>query len=279
MPLQTPNPDRSITDRQTARHLAPIRSVLRRSGLLLATALLVACGGGGGGGGDGGGSGGGSIPPVVDPLIIKGRYVTDPNVAPAYTVLVVPAAGGGSDQAWAVSTSGDTLIRLSLTSSLAVTGQRYKLTDPIGRESIMGTAVLEGTASSASLRLPGLIAVSSATTLLTRTDRLTDAAVQATVAGAWTGQFDAGARTLTWTVASGGQLTGNSNTGCTYTGSLVARTDASVFDVSFDQTCPTVPTPTTLRFSGVARPSSASSLTVVAVSADEVVPWVGLMQK
>ena len=234
---------------------------------LLATALaatLSACGGGGGN---------------DDPLIAQGRYTTATGVSPAYTVLVVPASAG-AHQAWAVSSTGDRLAKLNLSAANAVTGKRYNLSaNPITPEAVTGTATLAGPASSASLTLPGRSTLPATTTVVSRTDRLTEAATLATVAGSWSGSFDAGARTATWTISGAGVLSGSSSTGCTYTGNLVARSDAPVFDVSFTQTCPGIPTDTVTSFSGLARVSGSAgstSLTVVAVSTNEETPWVSL---
>lgn len=235
------------------------------AGAALMASLLVACGGGGGG--------------DEDPLIAQGRYTTAAGVTPAYTVLVVPSSAGGH-QAWAVSSTGDRLAKLSLSSANLVTGKRYNLNaNPITPEAVAGTATLAGPASSASLSLPGLATLSTTTTLLNRTDRLTQAATLGAVSGSWSGSFAAGARTATWSINDSGAVSGSANTGCTYTGSFVARSDAPVFDVSFTETCPSVPTNTVTVFSGVARQDSSSGtnrLTVVAVSADETTPWVSL---
>lgn len=249
------------------RHFAQ-RASKAAGAALLATALaatLSACGGGGGG--------------DDDPLIAQGRYTTATGVSPAYTVLVVPASAG-AHQAWAVSSTGDRLAKLSLSAANAVTGKRYNLSaDPITPEAVTGTATLAGPASSASLSLPGLSTLPATATVVSRTDRLTEAATLATVAGSWSGSFDAGARTATWTISGAGVLSGFSTTGCTYTGNLVARNDAPVFDVSFTQTCPGVPSTTVTSFSGLARVSGSAGstgLTVVAVSTNEETPWVSL---
>ena len=230
---------------------------------MLAT-VLVACGGGGG---------------DEDPLIAQGRYTTASGVTPAYTVLVVPASAG-AHQAWAVSSEGDRLAKLSLSATNAVTGKRYDLSANAltPTEAVTGTATLAGPASSASLSLPGLATLSTTATQVTRTDRLTETTTLATISGTWSGSFDAGVRTATWTINGSGALSGFSSTGCTYTGSFTARNDSPVFDVSFTQTCG-APTSTVTSFSGIARQSNSAGsnrLTVVAVSTDESTPWVSL---
>ena len=229
---------------------------------MLAT-VLVACGGGGG---------------DEDPLIAQGRYTTASGVTPAYTVLVVPASAG-AHQAWAVSSEGDRLAKLSLSATNAVTGKRYDLSANAltPTEAVTGTATLAGPASSASLSLPGLATLSTTATQVTRTDRLTETTTLATISGTWSGSFDAGVRTATWTINGAGALSGSASTGCSYTGTFTARSDSPVFDVSFTQTCPGAPTDTVTTFNGIARRSSSSAnLTVVAVSADESTPWVSL---
>jgi len=225
--------------------------------------LLAACGGGGGG--------------DEDPLIAQGRYTTGTGVTPAYTVLVVPSSAG-AHQAWAVSSAGDRLAKLSLSATNVVTGKRYDLSANAltPTEAVTGTATLAGPASSASLSLPGLATLSTTATPLSRTDRLTETTTLAAISGTWSGSFDAGVRTATWTINGSGALSGSSSTGCTYTGSFAARSDSPVFDVSFTQTCG-APTSTVTSFSGIARRSSSSAnLTVVAVSTDETTPWVSL---
>lgn len=233
------------------------------AGAALLVAVLAACGGGGGG--------------DEDPLIAQGRYTTGTGVTPAYTVLVVPSSAG-AHQAWAVSSAGDRLAKLSLSATNVVTGKRYDLSANAltPTEAVTGTATLAGPASSASLSLPGLATLSTTATPLSRTDRLTETTTLAAISGTWSGSFDAGVRTATWTINGSGALSGSSSTGCTYTGSFAARSDSPVFDVSFTQTCG-APTSTVTSFSGIARRSSASAnLTVVAVSTDETTPWVSL---
>lgn len=233
------------------------------AGAVLLVAVLAACGGGGAG--------------DEDPLIAQGRYTTGTGVTPAYTVLVVPASAG-AHQAWAVSSAGDRLAKLSLSATNVVTGKRYDLSANAltPTEAVTGTATLAGPASSASLSLPGLATLSTTATPLSRTDRLTETTTLAAISGTWSGSFDAGVRTATWTINGSGALSGSSSTGCTYTGSFAARSDSPVFDVSFTQTCG-APTSTVTSFSGIARRSSSSAnLTVVAVSTDETTPWVSL---
>jgi len=233
------------------------------AGAALLVAVLAACGGGGGG--------------DEDPLIAQGRYTTGTGVTPAYTVLVVPSSAG-AHQAWAVSSAGDRLAKLSLSATNVVTGKRYDLSANAltPTEAVTGTATLAGPASSASLSLPGLATLSTTATPLSRTDRLTETTTLAAISGTWSGSFDAGVRTATWTINGSGALSGSSSTGCTYTGSFAARSDSPVFDVSFTQTCG-APTSTVTSFSGIARRSSSSAnLTVVAVSTDETTPWVSL---
>jgi len=233
------------------------------AGTAVLATVLAACGGGGGG--------------DEDPLIAQGRYTTGTGVTPAYTVLVVPSSAG-AHQAWAVSSAGDRLAKLSLSATNVVTGKRYDLSANAltPTEAVTGTATLAGPASSASLSLPGLATLSTTATPLSRTDRLTETTTLAAISGTWSGSFDAGVRTATWTINGAGALSGFSSTGCTYTGSFAARSDSPVFDVSFTQTCG-APTSTVTSFSGIARRSSASAnLTVVAVSTDETTPWVSL---
>jgi hypothetical protein len=82
--------------------------------------------------------------------------------------------------------------------------------------------------------------------------------------GTWKATYNAGAITTTLTVAATtGVLSGSSSTGCTYSGTLLPRTDdPAIYKADFTETCLTG-TPTVL--SGVATLNAAKSGISIAV--------------
>jgi len=221
------------------------------------TSLLAACGGGGGDG-----ASAAAAPAAIDPLSLKGRWVTAVGAAPAFTAIVVPE--GGNAGAWVLANDASRLIRLVLRSDNTAAGKSYVL-NPAGTAStdVSGSFTTDLAASPKGLTINGIPATTLA---LTQSAPLATGAVQGDIAGTWTATLGGGAQTTQWTVTGSGSMTGTSTTGCTYAGIVVAMVNTAAYNVSFTETCPVgVPA----AFSGIATVNAAlSALTVVSEDTD-----------
>ena len=233
------------------------RNVSTALGAIALSCLLAACGGGGGDG-----ASAPATPAPIDPLSLKGRWVTAGIAAPAFTAIVVPE--GGNAGAWVLANDASRLVRLVLRSDNTVAGKSYVLT-PAGTAAVdvMGSFTTDLAASPKGLTING---VPAATLALTQSATLAAAAVQGDVAGTWAATLGGGAQTTQWVVTGSGSMTGSSTTGCTYAGIVVAMVNTAAYNVSFTETCPVgVPA----AFSGIATVNTAlSALTVVSANAD-----------
>ena len=233
------------------------RTISASLGAIALSSLLAACGGGGG---DGASTA--STPLAIDPLSLKGRWVTAVGAAPAFTAIVVPE--GGNVGAWVLANDASRLVRLVLRSDNTASGKSYVL-NPAGTAStdVSGSFTTDLAAAPKELTING---VPAATLALTQSVTLAAAAVQGDIAGTWTATLGGGAQTTQWVVTGSGSMTGSSTTGCTYAGIVVAMVNTAAYNVSFTETCPVgVPA----AFSGIATVNAAlSALTVVSETAD-----------
>ena len=219
------------------------------------SSLLAACGGGGSDG-----ASAAAAPAAIDPLSLKGRWVTAGGAPPAFTAIVVPE--GGNAGAWVLANDASRVVRLVLRSDNTAAGKSYVL-NPAGTAAadVMGSFTADLAASPKGFTING---VPAATLALTQSATLAVAAVQGDAAGTWTATLGGGAQTTQWVVTGSGSMTGSSTTGCTYAGIVVAMVNTTAFNVSFTETCPVgVPA----AFSGIATVNAARSGSVPA-SAD-----------
>jgi hypothetical protein len=226
-------------------------------GAMAVSCLLAACGGGGSDG-----AGAPAIPAPIDPLSLKGRWVTVGAAAPAFTAIVVPE--GANAGAWVLANDASRLVRLLLRSDNTAEGKSYVL-NPAGTAAVdvSGSFTADLAASPSELTINGVPAVTLA---LSQSATLAAAAVQGDAAGTWTATLGGGAQTTQWVVTGSGSMTGTSTTGCTYAGIVVAMVNAAAYNVSFTESCPVgVPA----AFSGIATVNAGlTALTVVSANAD-----------
>jgi hypothetical protein len=192
---------------------------------------LVACGGGGG------------STPTSDPqpLVatdLQGRWATSASGSSTQVAVVLPSSAGSTNVSlWMLSAEPQTLssltkaqVRTTGLDGVTVSGSRYSLTDVSASE----TVTFSGTANLSTSEL----SLNAGTLLLTRSDTMRTTVSLTDVAGNW--RSTAGGRQVSvdWTVATGGQVTASSTTGCTYAGTLVARTGVAALDANLTETCP-----------------------------------------
>ena len=233
----------------------------RRSALLAGLALaLAACGGSP--------SGETVIPSTFDVAQLQGRWVTGTGVTPGYTTLILPPQAG-SATAWVLAQDAGSLTRLSLAggAALSVSGKSYSLTG-----AALGQPVSTGASAAANLTaVPKTLTFSnlSASTspiALSLSDGLTGAPPQADVSGNWSASAGNGAQEVNWSLNASGTISGSSTTGCVWSGTLLARVDARLYNASMTENC----AGTINQFSGVATVNADKSrLTVVGTLIDE----------
>lgn len=217
---------------------------------VLLAATLTACG-----------SGGGGDSSVSGPSAqVQGRWATAAGSTPAYTAVGVPASNA-SATVWVLANDASRLAKVTVQDSGALTGKAYALGQSTAAIAITGQW---STPAAKSIALTG---VTSGTLTFAQTDALTAAAVQADAAGNWTATTGGGARTVTWTVAASGAVSGSSTTGCTYSGTLAAMANASAYTAAVREACADG---VISQYSGIATLNPAkNALSMVATSADE----------
>lgn len=105
--------------------------------------------------------------------------------------------------------------------------------------------------------------------------RYDTAAVLADFAGDWSSSQSGGAVTVNWAITAPGVVTGQSSTGCAYSGLLQARAEAkAVVDVVVNETC----AGTTTLLTGVAT-LNEGKLSVTTTTADETAAVLLSMQR
>jgi len=241
--------------------------------VLLTAAALTACGGG-------------DDAPVADPDVkpqpepspinpapaptllsaaqLQGRWQTASGVTPARTAIVLPGAAAGSTDLWLLASDLSSLARLQVsttgTDGVSATGKTYSLpssSSNVGQSfSASGTANLSNSNSNSSLSL------NSGALWLTRGDALTSPSTLAEVLGAWRTSVGSAAVTVNLSLAASGALSGSSTTGCSYSGTLAARSDATAYNTTLTETCSTG----SVNFAGIATYRAAQTTTAAALT-------------
>lgn len=238
---------------------------------LAVASLITACGGGGD-----------ATPVLPTPdsasalssaVQLQGRWVTASHINPARTGVVLPGSGTNVADADLWLLSADLLslskLRLSIsgTNSVSATGKTYSIPSTSGNS---GQAV--SYSGSASL-VNSTLSLNDGALLLTRRDTLKVASNTSDVLGNWQASFGGKAVTINWTISANDStsttLSGPGSTGCSYSGSLAARSDATALQASLAETCAGVLT----NFEGIAtyraaQGSSPATLTLAMTSLD-----------
>jgi hypothetical protein len=176
----------------------------------------------------------------------------------------MPAANS-SAAVWLLANDASRLVRLTAQDSGTLAGKTYALGQNTAAAAVNGQWSTSASTPK-SLTLSGL---PSGSLTLTQTDALTSAAVQTDAAGAWKATVGGNAQSVSWAVTASGAVSGSSTTGCTYTGTLTAMTNASAYTAAFRETCSDG---ASTLFNGIATLNSAkNALSMVATGADESV--------
>ncbi|MCW5289969.1 hypothetical protein D5041_13230 [Verminephrobacter aporrectodeae subsp. tuberculatae] len=234
---------------------------------IAATTLLTACGPGGPGGPDGGGT----AATTINPADLKGRWATPKEATTAMTAIIIPDAGTAN--VWLLANDSSRLVKLMVRGDdSSSNGKSYALSAD-GRaagdgQPVVGKATLTATPKSVSFT-----GVNATVLALNQSDALAGPAVQADVAGSWDVSMSSGSRKVQWSLDAAGAIAStdsSSTTGCTYTGTLAAMTDAGAYKAQFSEACPDTGGTKTVNFSGIATINPEKSrLTVIATSADD----------
>jgi len=240
-----------------------------------AAALLSACSGGGGGGPSDNGSDSdpGTTPPPVNPVAfsaeqLQGRWLTSSGISPASTGLVLPGSSG-TTELWVLANDLSSLTRAQITTSgadvVSAAGKSYSL--PSSSSQVGQAASYSGTANLTN----NTLSLNAGTLLFTRTADLKAASGQSDIAGTWSGSAGGQTVTFAWTIAANGTLSAASSTpGCSYSGSVIARSDATAYNASVTETCPGF---SPISFSGIGtyrapQGSIPAALTLAMTSTD-----------
>lgn len=239
-----------------------IASLARRASLLAAcAAALAACGGGGGGGGDA------PAANLVDPASIlqnfwSGAVANGADGATRASAVVMP-----DGTAWVAMESPLAVVGVAKValSGTAVDAQSATFTGSGNYYSLAGGAAqpltAAGTVSAASLS--GTATTAAGTSDLNWTPvtapSFAAAAQPADVQATWTATVGGGALVVTWTIDAAGALTGATNTGCTYTGTVKPSAGGiAVYDVAAAEACGGPPA-TTRNLAGIATLNAAKT--------------------
>lgn len=292
------NTSKQTTLTPHAKGTTPANTALSWLTSALAATLMSACGGGGSGGitpstnpsqtdqaggtGSGGNTATGTPSPTLSPAQLQGRWQTASAVTPARTAIVLPGAAS-STELWLLASDLSSLSRLQVSTSgtdvISASGQTYSWTATATNTNT--TTATTSNASNASN--PGQSATYSGTAnlsnntlslnagalLLTRSDVFTAPTNLADVQGDWRASVGSKVVTVSLNLTTGGTLSGTSSTGCTYSGTLAARSDASAYNASVTETC----SGTSVSFGGIAtyraaQASAAAALTMALTSTD-----------
>jgi hypothetical protein len=163
---------------------------------------------------------------------------------------------------------------LSINDQAVFSGKTYALgsSTPI---TATGTVVADLTSTTKTLSLNG---ANSEVLQVTLQDALTQPASLADTGGNWTGSVSSGVQRLNFSIASQtGILSGTSTTGCTYSGNLVAVSNASAFTSTLNENCPDG---STANFEGIATLNADKNrLTIVAATQAQTSGLVLLLSK
>lgn len=231
---------------------------------------LVGCGGGGGGGTTSGGGGGGdnnATPPVLPQGIWRGS--SDEGTL---AVMVLPESAGGT--VWAVGRSADQTTTSLYQAPLSIAGQAYSGTGTaltvVGSASPTSTPGLTVTVAAGSpagqtisFVLNGEVGVLTYGSHYQTPASLSGAPGTTMWAGTWSSAQSVqglGSVVTQWTVASNGALSGSGTGGCTYTGTVLPRSEGkALVDVTVTESC----NGTVLGFTGVGSPGVDANGNVV----------------
>lgn len=235
-----------------------ITGTFKRSVNILVIATTVAITGCGGGGGSSNSTGTDPKNPNTSVPSPKGFW-TGTQGASSLSAIVL--ANGDS---WIISDDAGTInfARIQTTAtgnSFGGTGTRYLLqSGTVEPVTASGTFVEKTT-------LSGSMSPVSNSFILAYNTRYETIASLTDAAGSWLGSY--GSSTLTLNVASTGSLSGNSTTGCKYSGTLMTRSsDPAVFDVNFIETCGVNANPAVKALSGIATINAAKTAISIATS-------------
>ena len=252
---------------QTPTH--PSKSILRRTTRLVwlasAATLISACGGGGGG--DAAPAPAPTPTPTPSPtelsaVQLQGRWLTSSGITPVRTGIVLPTAAGGAEL-WLLASDLRSLSRLQVSTSgtdgVSATGKTYPL--PSSSSNPGQSATYNGSANLSN----NTLSLNAGALLLTRSDALKTPSLVADVVGNWSGSAGGQTVALQWTIAANGAISGPSSTGCSYSGILSARSDASAYNASVTETCTTG----VVNFAGIATyRATPAALTLAMTSTD-----------
>ncbi len=203
-------------------------------------------------------------PAPVAASALQGRWLPASSVQ-GYTLVVLPAVSS-SAQAWALAQDGSALAKLNINSdaALAVSGRSYSLSTGTQTVSTLtGSATAVVSTTTKTLSITGLASSSLA---FTQSDALSTPALQADLTANWRASFNQGSQIVNWTVASSGAVSGNSNTGCTWSGNLLALNNATIYSANLTESCTTGNT----QLEGIATINAAKTqLTVATTSTDQ----------
>lgn len=197
---------------------------------------------------------------------MQGRWLTSTGVTPARTAIVLPGAEG-STEVWLLASDLSSVSRLQLSTSgidgVSASGKSYRL--PSSATNVGQSVSDSGTANLSNNSL----SLNSGALLLTRSDALTTASNLADVVGNWSASVGGQTATLRLAVAANGVLSGSGSTGCSYSGSLSARGDATAYDARLSEVCSSG----TTAFAGIAtyravQGSTPAVLTLVMTTTD-----------
>ena len=218
--------------------------------------ILSACGGGGS---DSSRSGGTITPPTsVDTSTLQGRWVTVSGAAPGYTALVVPdSTTTNTATAWLLAQDASRLVKVSATSGQSANGKSYDLANPgsTATDIASGTYTANLSVSPNSISFANVLGASLS---LAQSDPLRGSAAYADAVGTW--KASVGAVDVTWTLSGTGALSGNSTSGCRYSGSATTPTAVKLYRIGFTESC----SATSNVFAGIATLNTERTrLTVV----------------
>jgi hypothetical protein len=204
-------------------------------------------------------------PASVAAAALQGRWLTSVST-PNYSLIVLPAVGD-SAQAWALTQDSSILAKLNISSgtTLSVSGKSYSLigavTQTVSTLSGSATAMINNTPKTLSLS-----GVSNTNIAFTQSDAFTTPPLQTDLAANWRASFNQGSQIVNWTINQAGAVSGNSNTGCTWSGNLLALSNAAAYSASLIESCATGNT----SLEGIATiNASKTQLTVATTSVDQ----------
>lgn len=242
--------------------------------LALSVIGLQACGGGGGGGAS---SSTAATPPALSLDTVQGVYDTTAYNgsglgAATHAVRAVLFKDGATwlflmDGAANANPAPVGLAKLAVSASgqgFSGTGKRYMLTDSSGANlAVSGNVPSTGTLGLTFSDSAG--GATGATSTVAAVTRFNAVAAKADMAATWSfasTQPTVGGGTVavtwTWAVDANGTLAGTNSLGCTFTGTVLPRSDAiAVFDTTINENC----AGSARIFNGVAFQNSAKTLT------------------